>query len=56
MPEPVGDRDGAGVAGRDLRRAEAAAVGAWLLGGGVGLAVALEHADDVSVDRRCAGE
>ena len=46
----------AGSAWRDLRWVEAAADGAWLLGGDIGLAVALEHADDVSVDWRCVGE
>ena len=55
MPESVGDRDGAGFAWRDLRGAEAAAVGAWLLVGGACLVVALEYADDVSVDRRKVG-
>ena len=55
MPEPVSDRDGAGFAWRDLRWVEAAADGALLLGGGVGLAVALEYAGDVSVDRRRIG-
>ena len=54
MPEPACDRDGAGVVWWNLRGAEAAAVVSWFLGGGAGLAVALEHADDVSVDRWCA--
>ena len=56
MPESVGYGAGAGSAGRNLRWVEAAADGALLLGGGVGLAVALEYADDVSVDRRCVGK
>ena len=45
--------------GADARRlhlhvAEAAADWRWLRFGGNRLAVALEHADDVSVDWRCA--
>ena len=56
MPESACDGAGSGSAGRNLRRVEAAAAGRGSCRSFDFMALALEYADDVSVDRRCIGK
>ncbi len=54
LPEPTRHWAGVDGGGMRLRMVQAAAKWNWTVNGGTLLAVALEHADDVSVDRGCA--
>ena len=56
MCESAGCGAGVGSDGRDLRGGETAAVGRCPCRRFGFVAVALEYADDVPLDRRCAGE